>query len=152
MSSHREAPETSKDPVADSTDVYAFVSPDHPDTVTLIANYIPFEEPAGGPNFYEFGDDVLYEINIDNSGDGQAGINYQFLFQTQPRDPRSGWHSQPAGQRAGVPAVQHRPAVHPGLRLPGARGRAQAARRDQGVRRPAGRGLLRRPRRYLRPG
>jgi hypothetical protein len=87
MSSHREAPETSKDPVADSTDVYAFVSPDHPDTVTLIANYIPFEEPAGGPNFYEFGEDVLYEINIDNSGDGQADISYQFRFQTQLQDP-----------------------------------------------------------------
>src|SRR5216110_1719922 len=54
MSSHREAPEISKDPVADSTDVYAFVSPDKPDTVTLIANFIPLEGPAGGPNFYEF--------------------------------------------------------------------------------------------------
>ena len=49
MSSHREAPEISKDPVADSTDVYAFVSPDVPDTVTLIANYIPLQLPAGGP-------------------------------------------------------------------------------------------------------
>ncbi len=58
MSSHREAPEISKDPVADSTDVYAFVSPDRPSTVTLIANYIPLESPAGGPNFYEFGNDV----------------------------------------------------------------------------------------------
>ncbi len=87
MSSHREAPETSKDPVADSTDVYAFVSPDRPDAVTLIANYIPFEEPAGGPNFYEFGDDVLYEIHINNSGDGQADISYQFRFQAQLQDP-----------------------------------------------------------------
>jgi hypothetical protein len=51
MSSHREAPEISKDPVADSTDVYAFVSPDKPSTVTLIANYVPLQEPAGGPNF-----------------------------------------------------------------------------------------------------
>ena len=73
MSSHREAPEISKDPVADSTDVYAFVSPDKPDTVTLIANYIPLQGPAGGPNFYEFGDDVLYEIHVDNNGDGQRG-------------------------------------------------------------------------------
>jgi len=89
MSSHREAPEISKDPVADSTDVYAFVSPDKPDTVTIIANYIPFEEPAGGPNFYEFGEDVLYEINIDNSGDGQADISYQFRFQTQLQDPNT---------------------------------------------------------------
>ncbi len=71
MSSHREAPEISKDPVADSTDVYAFVSPDHPDHVTLIANYVPLQAPDGGPNFYEFGDDVLYAINIDNDGDGE---------------------------------------------------------------------------------
>ncbi len=87
MSSHREAPEISKDPVADSTDVYAFVSPDKPSTVTLIANYIPLQAPAGGPNFYEFGDDVLYEIHIDNNGDGQAEISYQFRFQTTVRDP-----------------------------------------------------------------
>jgi Domain of unknown function (DUF4331) len=87
MSSHREAPEISKDPVADSTDVYAFVSPDHPDTVTLIANYIPLQLPSGGPNFYEFGDDVLYEIHIDNDGDGRADISYQFRFSTIVRDP-----------------------------------------------------------------
>ena len=73
MSSHREAPEISKDPVADNTDVYAFVSPDKPDTVTIITNYIPLENPAGGPNFFEFGDDVLYSIYIDNDGDAQAG-------------------------------------------------------------------------------
>ena len=76
MSSHREAPEISKDPVADSTDVYAFVSPDKPDTVTIIANYIPFQKPDGGPNFYEFGDDVRYEIHISNSGDGEADVTY----------------------------------------------------------------------------
>jgi hypothetical protein len=82
MSSHREAPEISKDPVADSTDLYAFISPDKASTVTLIANYIPLETPAGGPNFYEFGDDVLYEIHIDNDGDGYADVTYQFNFQT----------------------------------------------------------------------
>ena len=87
MSSHREAPEISKDPVADSTDVYAFVSPDSPGTVTLIANYIPLQEPAGGPNFYEFGDDVLYEIHVDNSGDGRADISYRFRFRTELADP-----------------------------------------------------------------
>src|SRR5271170_5321336 len=80
MSSHREAPEISKDPVADSTDVYAFISPDQPGTVTLIANYIPLQGPAAGPNFYEFGDDVLYEIHIDNNGDGVAEVTYQFKF------------------------------------------------------------------------
>ena len=89
MSSHREAPEISKDPVADSTDVYAFVSPDAPDTVTLIANYIPLQGPAGGPNFYSFGDDVLYEIHIDNDGNGQDNITYAFHFQTRLRDPNT---------------------------------------------------------------
>ena len=87
MSSHREAPEISKDPVADSTDVYAFVSPDAPGTVTLIANYVPLQLPSGGPNFYEFGDDVLYEIHIDNNGDGRADISYQFRFRTTVRNP-----------------------------------------------------------------
>lgn len=82
MSSHREAPEISKDPVADSTDTYAFVSPDAADTVTLITNYVPLEGPAAGPNFYEFGDDVLYEINIDNNGDGSSDISYRFNFHT----------------------------------------------------------------------
>ena len=85
MSSHREAPEISKDPVADSTDLYAFVSPGN--TVTLIANYIPLQLPAGGPNFYEFGDDVLYEIHIDNNGDGKADLSYGFRFRTAVRNP-----------------------------------------------------------------
>jgi len=89
MSSHREAPEISKDPVADSTDVYAFVSPDARDTVTLIANYIPLQGAAGGPNFYEFGDDVLYEIHIDNDGDGRPNVTYQFEFTTHVRNPNT---------------------------------------------------------------
>src|SRR5947209_7326224 len=89
MSSHREAPEISKDPVADSTDVYAFVSPDHPDTVTLIANYIPFEAPDGGQNFFEFGPDVLYEIHIDNDGDAVPDITYQFQFINQLQNRES---------------------------------------------------------------
>lgn len=87
MSSHREAPEISKDPVADSTDLYAFVSPDRPDSVTIIANYIPLEDPAGGPNFYEFGTDVMYEIVIDNDGDGMEDICYQFSFETHLTNP-----------------------------------------------------------------
>jgi hypothetical protein len=86
VSSHREAPEISKDPVADSTDLYAFVSPDRPDFVTLIANYIPLESPDGGPNFYEFGDDVIYRINIDNDGDGDGDIIYEFQFHTRIRN------------------------------------------------------------------
>jgi hypothetical protein len=87
MSSHREAPAIAKDPVCDSTDLYAFVSPDAPSTVTIIANYVPLEDPAGGPNFFEFGEDVLYEINIDNTGSGTPGITYQFAFTTTITDP-----------------------------------------------------------------
>jgi Domain of unknown function (DUF4331) len=83
MSSHREAPEISKDPVADSTDVYAFRSPDRPDSITLIANYIPLQQPSGGPNFFEFDDDVLYEIHIDNTGDGRPDVTYAFRFTTE---------------------------------------------------------------------
>src|SRR6478752_1864273 len=86
-SSHREAPLTAQDPVADNTDVYAFVSPDQPDTVTILANYIPLEEPAGGPNFFQFGDDVLYSINIDNDGDAEPDVTYEFRFTTQIQNP-----------------------------------------------------------------
>jgi hypothetical protein len=82
MSSHREAPEISKDPVADSADLYAFVSPDKPGFATIIANYVPLQAPDGGPNFFEFGDDVLYEIHISNRGDAQADITYGFRFHT----------------------------------------------------------------------
>jgi hypothetical protein len=82
MSSHREAPEIASDPVADNTDVYAFVSPDAPGTVTLIANFIPGQDPAGGPNFYRFGDSVLYSINISNTPEASADISFQFRFTT----------------------------------------------------------------------
>ncbi len=89
MSSHREAPGISKDPVADNTDTYAFVSPDDPSTVTIISNYVPLEAPFGGPNFFEFGDDVLYEIHIDNDADGVPEITYQFNFKTVVADPNT---------------------------------------------------------------
>ncbi len=73
-SSHREAPLIAGDPLADNTDVYAFVSPDAPDTTTLVDNWLPFEEPAGGPNFYQFAENANYDINIDNDGDAKADI------------------------------------------------------------------------------
>jgi hypothetical protein len=85
MSSHREAPAISKDPVADNTDTYAFVTPGN--TVTIIANYLPVEAPAGGPNFYEFGDDVAYGIHIDNDGDGVPDVTYRFRFTTTITNP-----------------------------------------------------------------
>src|SRR5438093_6864943 len=85
-SSHREAPLISQDPMADNTDLYAFVSPDRPDSVTIIANYIPLEQPAGGPNFPAFDDTVLYEIHIDNDGDTREDLTYQFRFKTETRN------------------------------------------------------------------
>jgi hypothetical protein len=89
VSSHREAPAISKDPVADNTDTYFFVSPDDPNTVTMIANYIPLEAPFGGPNFFEFGEDVRYRINIDNNGDGDSEIVYEFAFTTTVANPNT---------------------------------------------------------------
>ena len=146
MSSHREAPEISKDPVADNTDVYGFVSPDNPNTVTLIANYIPLEGPAGGPNFYEFGDDVLYEIHIDNDGDGgqrhhlpipfsDHSAKSEHLFvqhRTDQLADRSELEQAPVvfgdpdkerprdrpGRRPALSALQYRPRFHPELRRP----------------------------------
>src|SRR5262249_43718481 len=81
-SSHREAPLISTDPEADGTDFYMFVAPNANDSVTFVASYYPGQLPDGGPNYYHFGDDVLYEIKIDNVGDGKAHIKYQFDFST----------------------------------------------------------------------
>jgi hypothetical protein len=89
MSSHREAPQISKDPVADSSDLYAFMSPDRPGYVTIIANYVPMQSPDGGPNFFEFGDDIQYDIHIDNNGDALPEITYRFRFHTVVENPAS---------------------------------------------------------------
>ena len=84
--SHREAPLIAGDPRADNTDLYAFVSADAPDTVTLISNWYPFEEPTGGPNFYTWADDTRYIIHIDNDGDALADLSYVWVFDTVTRD------------------------------------------------------------------
>lgn len=81
-SSHREAPLIALDPTADNTDLYAFVSPDRANTVTLLANYIPLEEPASGPNFFKFDDNVLYQIRLDNNGDARLDLAFEFRFRT----------------------------------------------------------------------
>lgn len=88
-SSHREAPLITADPLADNTDTYAFRSTEagRSGFVTLLANWIPFEEPSGGPHFYKFDDTVLYEIKIDNTGDGIEDITYQFRFTTSVKNP-----------------------------------------------------------------
>lgn len=85
-SSHREAPLIASDPDADNTDVYAFISPDANDSVTIVANWIPLEQPEGGPNFHKFSDTVLYEIHIDNVGDARSRITYQFEFTNTTRN------------------------------------------------------------------
>ncbi len=87
-SSHREAPLISNDPLADNTDVYAFKSPANAENIVLIANYIPFEHPAGGPNWYSFGKNVRYEIHVDNNASTPgADIIYRFMFKQQNMDP-----------------------------------------------------------------
>ena len=180
-SSHREAPLIAKDPAADNTDLYAFVSPDKPDTVTIVANYIPLEEPAGGPNFAASTTTCCYEINIDNDGDGEEDITYQFRFKTRSRNPntflyntgpitslddptwnvRQTYRSRASttasrdGARRRLPdaAGQRRPALDAELRGARRRRRVQTLDgRHQGLRRPARRSVLRRPRLDLRPG
>ena len=79
-SSHREAPLISEDPSADNTDLYAFRSPDRPNTVTIVANWIPGEDPAAGPNYYTFSPTAKYKLNIDRTGDARPDIVYEFRF------------------------------------------------------------------------
>ena len=102
-SSHREAPLTSMDPTADDTDVYAFTASDAPGALTVVANWIPFEDPAGGPNFYQFDDRARYYINIDNTGDGRADIKYRFRFKTRVENRNSFLYAVPPVQSIGSP-------------------------------------------------
>jgi hypothetical protein len=85
-SSHREAPLVANDPQADATDLYAYVSPDDPSTVTLVANWIPFEAPAGGPNFFPFAENTRYDVNIDNDGDAVPDLTYRWTFRNSYRN------------------------------------------------------------------
>ena len=178
MSSHREAPEISKDPVADNADTYAFVSPDNPSTVTIITNYVPLQAPPGGPNFFEFGDDVLYSIYIDNDGDALPEITYQFSFETQIGNPNTFLYNTGPISSLSDPNWNKRQfyrvtriegddatcsaAVFPARRATSDRARRRTTRRsprprcrrsksgEVGVRRPAQRPVLRRPRFDLR--
>src|SRR5512133_1248661 len=88
-SSHREAPLTSIDPTGDDTDTYAFTAKDSPGDLTIVGNWVPFEDPAGGPNFYKFDDNAHYYLNIDNTGDGVADVRYLFDFKTKVRNKNS---------------------------------------------------------------
>ena len=82
-SSHREAPLSSLDPTGDDTDLYAFTAKDAPGSLTVVSNWIPFEDPAGGPNFYRFDDRARYYLNVDNTGDGVYDVRYRFTFRTR---------------------------------------------------------------------
>lgn len=83
-SSHRESPLSSGDPTADDTDLYAFTAKDAPGALTVVANWLPFEDPGGGPNFYKFDPRAHYYINVDNTGDGKYDVRYRFTFSTIP--------------------------------------------------------------------
>jgi hypothetical protein len=84
-SSHREAPLISADPAVDNTDVYAFVSPDDPNSVTFVANWFGLQEPNGGPTFYPWATDANYDINIDTDGNAMPDIGYRLTFRTEDR-------------------------------------------------------------------
>ena len=87
-SSHREAPLIADDPLADVTDVYAFRQPDDDSRVMLIANYVPFQLPQGGPNYYTFGENVRYEVHVKNDGSLNGDdITYRFTFTRTNEDP-----------------------------------------------------------------
>jgi len=88
-SSHREAPNTATDPTADDTDVYAFTANDAPGSLTIVSNWIPLEDPAGGPNFFNFDPKAHYYMNVDNTGDGRYDIRYEYAFKTLVRNPNS---------------------------------------------------------------
>ena len=94
-SSHREAPLTSIDPTADDTDLYAWTADDAPGSVTIASNWIPFEDPSGGPNFYSFDPKARYYINVDNTGDGVADVKYLFRFRTTIRDRNTYLYAKP---------------------------------------------------------
>jgi hypothetical protein len=94
-SSHREAPLTSMDPTGDDTDLYAFTAKDAPHALTVVANWIPFEDPAGGPNFYRLDDRAHYYINVDNTGDGKPDVRYLFQTNTKVANPKSFLYATP---------------------------------------------------------
>ncbi|MFL5826175.1 MAG: DUF4331 domain-containing protein [Thermoleophilaceae bacterium] len=94
-SSHREAPLTALDPTGDDTDLYAFTANDAPGAITVVSNWIPFEDPAGGPNFYRFDDRAHYYINVDNTGDGVADVRYEFKFKTKTLNKNSFLYALP---------------------------------------------------------
>lgn len=97
-SSHREAPNIMLDPSADNTDVYAYTADDAPNALTVVANWIPGENPANGPNFFRFDDRARYYIHIDNTGDGRPNVSYQYKFKTSIANENSFLYAGPGTQ------------------------------------------------------
>jgi hypothetical protein len=104
-SSHREAPNIMLDPTADNTDVYAYTAEDAPGAITVVANWIPGQNPANGPNFFRFDDRARYYIKFDNDGDGVEDVSYRFEFDTDIRDPNSFLYAQPGVQSINDPKL-----------------------------------------------
>lgn len=88
-SSHREAPAISQDPAVDNTDFYMWVTPDATDSVTFVMNTYPLQSSYGGPNFYRFADGAVYSFHIDNDGNAEADVTYEFRFRTDVRNPNT---------------------------------------------------------------
>ena len=102
-SSHREAPRIMLDPAADNTDVYAFVAPDAPDKLTVVANWIPLVSPAGGPYFGKLDPEARYYVKIDNTGDGVEDVAYRWEFKNRFRNPNSFLYAVPPVNSIGDP-------------------------------------------------
>ncbi len=94
-SSHREAPRILKDPTADNTDVWAYTAKDAPGSLTVVSNWIPLADPAGGPNFYPLDENARYYVKIDNTGDGYEDVAYRWDFDTKFRNPNSFLYAAP---------------------------------------------------------
>ena len=104
-SSHREAPNILKDPTADNTDVWAFTAPDAPGKLTVVANWIPLADPAGGPNFYPLDENARYYVKIDNTGDGYEDVAYRWKFTTRFRNPNSFLYAAPTVDSVNDPDI-----------------------------------------------
>jgi hypothetical protein len=104
-SSHREAPRILKDPTADNTDVWAFTAADAPDSLTVVSNWIPLADPAGGPNFYPLDENARYYVKIDNTGDGYEDVAYRWKFRTRFRNPNSFLYAAPTVDSVNDPDV-----------------------------------------------
>jgi hypothetical protein len=104
-SSHREAPRILQDPTADNTDVWAYTAPDAPGSLTVVANWIPLADPAGGPNFYPLDENARYYVKIDNTGDGYEDVAYRWKFKTRFRNPNSFLYAAPTVDSVNDPDV-----------------------------------------------